>query len=237
MSRITLNDFFSAYQGLPWQQEAVQLLQQAMPESLLQDSSHWVEKFREGPPTPEPVEGRVTPELMEALTGHPAESFNAAFCNDFNAMLQETGFDQHTDAFRMLMANLMHESCNFVYMKEIDPGHYLEGRTDLGNTQPGDGPKFRGCGPLQVTGRVHHTAFSDWLKSKGINEPNILNIGTDWTADHYPFQIAISWITNNGLLNVCLNQGFEACCVRINGGYNGYDDRVAKYEICKRVIQ
>ena len=69
---------------------------------------------------------------MEAITGHPASSFDASFCNDFNDMLESTGFDQHMDAMQMLMANLCHESCGFRYMKEIDPGYYLDGRRDLG---------------------------------------------------------------------------------------------------------
>ena len=32
-------------------------------------------------------------------------------------------------------------------MKELSDGWYLEGRTDLGNTQPGDGPKYKGWIP------------------------------------------------------------------------------------------
>ena len=235
---IDLGNFFEFYKGTPNQSAAISLLAEAMPESLLQDDAKWVLKYREPEPTPPPVPGIITPELMHELTGYSAASFGQEFCDDFNAMLSATGFDKHIDATQMLVANLMHESCNFIYMKEIDPGYYLEGRTDLGNTQPGDGPRFRGCGPLQVTGRGHATAFQKWLKeNKGIDEPRITSIGTDWTADHYAFQIAISWIQGNGLLNVCLNKGFEACCVRINGGYNGYDDRCAKYEICKRVIK
>ena len=63
-----------------------------------------------------------------------------------------------------------------------------------------------------------------------------MGMGTDYTADHYPFQSAICWLLDNDLLNVCLKQGFEACCVRINGGHNGYPDRCEKYEKCKQVM-
>ena len=234
-------NFFLFYEDEPQQRTAVEILRQLILEDaphLLEPDSPWVQKYREeAPPAPKPHGCLVTSDLMSRLTGFDAESFGEDFCGDFNQMLEATGFDQDVDAFRMLMANLMHESGNFVYMKEIDPGYYLEGRSDLGNTQPGDGPRFRGCGPLQVTGRTHHTRFQKWLKAeRGIWAPEITTIGTDWTADHYPFQIAISWIQGANLLRVCQQDGFDACCKRINGGWNGIDDRRAKYEICKREI-
>ena len=235
---ISLNDAFFYYRGTAEQRKAVEMLAEAIGPEMLDDSQPWVQQYRQKPPEPERVPGIINPELMHKLTGYSAASFDDAFCNDFNEMLRATGFDKHIDATQMLVGNLMHESCNFLYMKEIDPGYYLEGRSDLGNSRAGDGPRFRGCGPLQVTGRVHHESFFNYLKrEKGIEEPNILSIGTDWTADHYPFQIAISWIQNNGLLNVCLEKGFDDCCFRINGGWNGYEDRKAKYQICRQHIR
>ena len=84
-----------------------------------------------------------------------------------------------------------------------------------------------------VTGRAHFTAFHDWLKrNRGIDDPRILSEGTDYVADAYPFEIAIDWIQRNHLLDVCLNQGFDACCRRINGGTNGWADRHQKYQVC-----
>ena len=235
---ISLNDAFFYYKGTAEQRKAVELLEKAIGPELLADDQPWVIQYRAEPEKPPTVPGIINPDLMHRLTGYSAASFNEDFCNDFNEMLRATGFDKHVDATQMLVANLMHESCNFLYMKEIDPGYYLEGRSDLQNTQPGDGPRFRGCGPLQVTGRGHATAFYEYLKrEKGIDEPNILSIGTDWTADHYAFQIAISWIQNNGLLNVCIEKGFDECCYRINGGWNGFDDRKAKFQICQKEIR
>jgi putative chitinase len=229
--------FWANYKGEPQQQRGIELLRfhigQADP-ALLTESAEWVGKFHEAPP---PGAGPITPELMHRLTGYRASSFNDAFCTSFNNMLAATGFDQHPQAMQMLMANLMTESGNFVWMHEIASGAAYEGRSDLGNTQPGDGPRFRGCGPLQVTGRIHFQQFHDWLKvNRGIDDPRILSEGTAYVADAYPFEIAISWIQNNHLLDVCLNQGFDACCRRINGGTNGWESRHANYRHCQEVM-
>ena len=233
---IKLTDAARYYSLSPHQTAAWEWLQEQLDQKTL---DKFAVRYRHPPEvSKEPQQdGYITPELMQAITGHPASSFDSAFCNDFNDMLESTGFDQHLDAMQMLMANLCHESCGFVYMKEIASGEAYNGRTDLGNVYPGDGPKFKGCGPLQVTGRSNHQASSDWLRDhRGINDEKIMSVGTDYSADHYAFSMAIPWLLNNDLLNVCLKQGFDQCCYRINGGWNGYDDRKNWYEKCKKVM-
>jgi putative chitinase len=229
--------FWSAFKAEPQQLAGIEELRQAIASSdpaLLTEGASWVQNFHKEQAKPN---GVITPDLMHRLTAYPASSFDQHFCDSFNNMLAATGFDQHPQAMQMLMANLMTESGNFVWMKEIASGTAYEGRHDLGNTQLGDGPRFKGCGPLQVTGRVHFTAFHDWLKAnKGVDDPRILSEGTNYVADAYPFEIAISWIQNNRLLDVCLNQGFDACCRRINGGENGWQSRHANYQHCQQVM-
>ena len=168
----------------------------------------------------------ITPELMHRLTGYAASAFDDLFCNDCNALLKDTGFDQHQDASRMLMANMMHETCNFVYMKEIADGWAYEGRRDLGNLHQGDGPRFKGAGVLMLTGRFNYQRLSD-----KIGDPRVME-GVEYVSAQYPFTSARTWIEENNLLHICNIEGFDACCVRINGGWNGYEDRLAKYRIC-----
>ena len=220
-------DFFKYYKGTPNQEAAIDDLYKVMPVSLLQDDADWIKLYREPEPAPEVEEGICTPELMAKLTPHPASSFDAVFCNDCNRLFRETGFSAHLDAMQMLMANMMHETCDFVYMKEIASGVAYNNRADLGNG-PNDGPKYKGAGVLQLTGKYNYTKLS-----QGINDPKVMD-GVDYVADTYPFTSARIWIEENNLLSVCLTQGFDQCCVRINGGWNGYDDRLNKYHICQK---
>lgn len=174
--------------------------------------------------------GICSRELMHRLTGYAANTFDDIFVNDCNYLFKDTGFDQHLGPMQMLMANMMHETCNFVLMKEVASGVAYNGRSDLGNG-PNDGPIFKGAGVLQLTGKYNYQRLAE-----GIGDQRVME-GVDYVANTYPFTSARIWIEENNLLSICLNEGFDACCKRINGGWNGYDDRLAKYRICQREMR
>src|SRR5688500_10285863 len=69
------------------------------------------------------------------------------------------------------LAQLAHESGQFRWMEEIASGADYEGRLDLGNTQPGDGVRFKGRGPIQLTGRSNYTAASHALGVDLVGNP------------------------------------------------------------------
>jgi predicted chitinase len=134
----------------------------------------------------------------------------------------------------MWCAQIGHESGGLRYMEEIADGSAYEGRADLGNTQPGDGRRFRGRGPLQVTGRHNYTKLSKWAYDKGlaqsptffVDQPEQLSsdrygfVGTQWY-----------WTVARPSLNVYAdNQDLEQATRAINGGLNGLDDRRARYQ-------
>ena len=238
MAQITVEEFrnfFKYYKGEEHQQRAIEMLYEeidCMFADHLAEDVAWIQQYRtpDKAPAGEPVGGVVTPFLMEQLTGYPASSFDEVFCNDCNRLFKDTGFDKHLDAMQMLMANMQHETCNFVYMKEIASGEAYNGRSDLGNTQPGDGPRYKGAGVLQLTGRHNYQRLAN-----GIGDQKVMD-GVDYVSETYPFTSASIWIEENRLLDVCLTQGFDACCIRINGGKNGLEDRRNKYAICKRYM-
>ena len=199
-------------------------------ESILSDEQldEFAELYRAGPANPSG--NIITPQIMQQLTGYVASKFDATFCGDFNKLLMMTGFDKHKDAMCMLIANFSHETGNYRWMKEIADGTAYNNRSDLGNG-PNDGPKYKGAGVLMLTGKYNYTRAAAEL-----HDPLIVERGCDYVADHYPFRSALCWLKNNDLLGVCLGQGFDACCVRINGGYNGYEDRLRYYRICQNVM-
>ena len=235
--QIQLTDAAKYYNEEAHQIRAWEYLQKKVPPATLEAFAVLYrneDQCRPNRPEPEaevPQDGICTPDLMHRITGHPASSFDSIFCNDCNRLFKETGFDKHLDAMQMLMANMAHETCGFVYMKEIASGEAYHYRTDLGNRGPDDGTRYKGAGVLQLTGRYNYQKLAD-----GIHDPKVMD-GVDYVSDTYPFTSARIWIIENDLLNVCLTQGFDACCVRINGGWNGYDDRLRYYRICQNEMR
>ncbi|SDF36648.1 putative chitinase [Bosea robiniae] len=113
-------------------------------------------------------------------------------------------------------------------MGPTDAQRRYEGLADLGNTQPGDGRKFAGHTAMQITGRANTKAFRDWCRKHiDASAPDFLRfpdlINTDPWEDLGPLWY---WDTRN--LNRFADQGdVENITVKINGGLNGYADRLA----------
>jgi predicted chitinase len=129
------------------------------------------------------------------------------------------------------LAQTAHESGGGRYVKEIASGEDYNGREDLGNTQPGDGPKYKGAGYIQLTGRANYQEFANYIK-----DPRVME-GVDYVSQHYPFTSAGFWWMNNGMNQLCdSNPTVAQETKRVNGGYNGLQDREDYYNRAKKVI-
>lgn len=128
------------------------------------------------------------------------------------------------------LAQLAHESGELRYMEEIASGAAYENRANLGNTQPGDGKRCKGRGPIQLTGRANYTKYGQLLGLDLVNDPTIA------ATKEVGFRIAGQFWKLNGLNQLADQQQFKAITKRINGGYNGLDDRIKYYERAKKVL-
>lgn len=118
------------------------------------------------------------------------------------------------------VAQLAHESGEYRYMEEIADGSAYEGRADLGNTQPGDGRRFKGRGPIQITGRANYAACGRALGLDLVNHPELLMLPEHATA-------SACWFWNSRQLSPLADRDwFRLITRRINGGYNGIEDRL-----------
>ncbi|GHE51068.1 hypothetical protein GCM10019059_07840 [Camelimonas fluminis] len=131
------------------------------------------------------------------------------------------------------LAQIMHESGEFKFDREVwgptDAQKRYESRTDLGNTQPGDGYRFRGHGPLQCTGRYNHRDYTGWARKIDPAAPDFEAEPERINTDPWEGLSAI-WYWDTRGLNAYADKGDnEMITRRINGGLNGYADRLTCY--------
>lgn len=124
----------------------------------------------------------------------------------------------------MFLAQWCEETDGFKTMYEYASGREYEGRKDLGNIQPGDGPKFKGRGLAQLTGRDNYALYGKLLGLDLVNNP-------DLAADNSnAVQIAcVFWQRHS--LNAWADKGdVKQCTFLINGGENGLAVRQRNYD-------
>ncbi|AXH46753.1 lysin A [Mycobacterium phage Acolyte] len=132
----------------------------------------------------------------------------------------------------MLGAQLGHESVGLKYMEEIASGAAYEGRTDLGNTQPGDGVRFKGRGPIQVTGRHNYTLLSQWAFDRDLvpSPTFFVDQPAQLASDRYGFVgVTWYWTTQRPMNDAADAMDIVRATQYVNGGQNGIDDRRARY--------
>lgn len=119
------------------------------------------------------------------------------------------------------LAQLIHESGSFRYMEEIASGQAYEGRADLGNTQPGDGKRYKGRGVLQCTGRANYRTYGRLIGIDLERHPELA--GNPAIGLH----IALEYWRSRHLNSLADADDVEGVTRKINGGTNGLVDRRA----------
>jgi putative chitinase len=129
-----------------------------------------------------------------------------------------------TPRCRMWLAQIGHESLSLRFFEEIASGQAYEGRRDLGNTQRGDGVRFKGRGPIQITGRYNYTQASKAMGVDLVAKPHLA------AEPAYAFRISAWWWFAHGLNEISDTGDVVAATRRINGGLNGLADRQERFD-------
>lgn len=131
-----------------------------------------------------------------------------------------------------------HESGALRYTEEISSGKQYEGRKDLGNTQPGDGVKFKGRGYIQCTGRSNYKAYMN----SGFCVGNLLE-HPEWLAKSPGNTKSAMWFWWKNNLNALADTDdggtigedvVRRITKKVNGGYNGLSNRLYYYRRFKK---
>lgn len=185
---------------------------------------------------PVPARASLTAEsLSEAMGGALPLDRYRALLPALNDALIQCGCTT-VDRAAMWLAQVGHESGGLKWMEEIADGSAYEGRADLGNTQPGDGRRFKGHGPIQITGRYNHTKVSEWAFSKGlvptptffVEQPQQL------ASDKYGFLgVVWYWTVARDMNSYADRNDILGATRAVNGGTNGLDDRTQRWNRCR----
>ncbi|MBK5914576.1 glycoside hydrolase family 19 protein [Rhodocyclus purpureus] len=154
------------------------------------------------------------------------------FLGPLNDAMSEFGIDTPARQAAFL-AQIAHESGSLRYLREIADGRAYEGRTGLGNTEPGDGPRFKGRGLIQITGRANYRSCSVALygdEDTLLRHPELLE-------DVVPACRSAAWFWwFNGLNSIADAGDFRKITRIVNGGVNGYNERLAYYQRAQTVL-
>lgn len=179
----------------------------------------------------------INQEQLHRIMPHLREARAMEFLPHLNQALRNYGVDTmlRTAAF---LAQLAHESAELKYMEEIwgptdaqrryEPVSSLA--TRLGNTQVGDGKRFKGRGPIQITGRANYSRYGQLLAFDLIATPELA------AKPEVGFSVAGLFWASNKLNEKADIEDFIGITKRINGGINGLEERQRYYALAKAVL-
>ena len=178
--------------------------------------------------------------LIAAVVGKKLTAKQNSNANSVIVALSDYGASVGLDQPHRLaqyLSQIMHENGAFNYDREVwgpTPAQKrYEGRKDLGNTQKGDGSKFRGRTGIQITGRANTTEFRNWCRKlmagTSLSVPDFVETPDAMNTD--PWEgLGPIWYWDTKKLNRLADQGdIEQITKAINGGLNGYQDRLNWY--------
>ena len=163
----------------------------------------------------------ILPDGDEAfITAHVKYINQSMYMGDMTSVARKAAY----------IAQIAHESDRFRGLTEYASGSGYEGRADLGNTEPGDGKRFKGRGGIHLTGRANYQAASDHFGVDFVANPELV------AEPEWAFKVAEFFWTRHGLNDEADSGEFRKMTRVINGGLNGIADRESLNERATEVL-
>ena len=183
----------------------------------------------------------ITLDDLKKICPQSSAARMAMFLDALNGAMDEFRISDNVERETAFIAQLAHESGGFYYVRELASGAAYDKRADLGNTKPEaicisawhsstPGPWWRGHGLIQITGFDNYVACGDALGLDLLNQPELLE------QPEYACRSAAWFWSVNGLNELADQGDFLGVTKRINGGTNGYPERLAYFERAKDAL-
>lgn len=183
-------------------------------------------------------------QLLDTMLIYPQLNNNLILCHFLSQCSHESG------NFKVLEENLNYSAKRlrqifpyyfktdnianeYAYKKESIANRVYANRMGNGDENSGDGYKYRGRGVIQLTGKDNYTKFNKIIGGDVINNPDLIKTKYAVLSAAYYFNVTSLW-------NICL-QGVSTNVIKqvtkkINGGYNGLDDRINRFNKYKLLL-
>jgi putative chitinase len=179
-----------------------------------------------------PVDSQTMREVAPTFSGAPAAS-QAKIIAEAGAALAAT-LESYDITSRLRIAHFLGQTCEesagYRTTEEFASGREYEGRQDLGNTHKGDGPRYKGRGLLQLTGRAN---YADYGKALGVD---LVNNPTLAAQPALSLKIACEYWKRHDINADCDRDDAQAVTRKVNGGLNGLSDRIAFTQKAKTAV-
>jgi putative chitinase len=178
------------------------------------------------------VDAQTMREIAPTFSGANAQRQNAIIAAVGEVLaktLQAYAIDTRLRISHFL-AQTCHESAGFRTTEEFASGKAYENRLDLGNDQVGDGPRYKGRGLLQLTGRANYRSLGKIL---GIKLEDLPELAAEPVLS---LTIACEFWKKNCINDACDADDVVRVTRLVNGGTNGLDDRRALTSKAKTAI-
>jgi putative chitinase len=175
----------------------------------------------------------ITADNVRALSQHATARIVSGIVDNQDA-IAAGGIDTPLRLCHFL-AQLAHESAHFQVTREFASGQGYEGRHDLGNTQAGDGVRYRGRGLIQTTGRANYRQATIAIRRLNSAAPDFEANPVELEAFPWALLAGITYWQSRNINSAADRDDVVRVTELINGGHNGLAEREDYLAKAKRI--